>query len=122
SFLALLVAFSALAPACGSDTSGPSTGGAAGSGGAGGTGGTGGGPMLPTGLVAHVTSTRFMVADHMLASMEMQITGEPFAELIGRDLGGFDRFSAQTDNYTDPDTQKVGSDPLGFSLAVESYE
>jgi MFS family permease len=27
----------------------------------------------------------------MLASIEMQISGEPFAELLGRDLGGYDR-------------------------------
>jgi hypothetical protein len=85
-------------------------------------GGGDAGPHLPTGLTAKITSTRFLTADHMLASIEMQLSGEPFAELLGRDLGGFDRFSAQTDNYTDPDTGVTGSDPLGFSLGVESYE
>ncbi len=69
-----------------------------------------------------MTSSRFLTADHMLASMEMQLSGEPFAELLGRNLGGYDRFSVTTDNYTDPTTGMVGNDPLGFSLAVESYE
>jgi len=106
-----------LGGACGDDESTSSTA----NGGAGGTGGSGG-AALPTGLTAKVTNTRFITADHMLASIEMQISGEPFAELLGRDIGGFDRFSAQTDNYLDPNTQMPGSDPLGFSLAIESYE
>jgi hypothetical protein len=91
--------------------------------GVGGLGGTGGeGPALPTGLTATIASTRFLTADTMLASIEMQVSGEPFAELIGRDIAGYDRFSAQTDNYVDPETGELGSDPLGFSLAIESYE
>src|SRR5262249_18568120 len=57
-----------------------------------GGGGSDAGPALPTGLSAKITSTRFLTADHMLASAEMQISGEPFAELLGRDLGGYDRF------------------------------
>jgi hypothetical protein len=77
---------------------------------------------LPTSLSAKVTSTRFLTADHMLASIEMQISGEPFAELLGRDIGGYDRFSATTDNYLDPETGARGVDGLGFSLAIESYE
>ncbi|MFO0756805.1 MAG: hypothetical protein U0359_09950 [Byssovorax sp.] len=77
---------------------------------------------LPTKLVASTTDTRFQTADHMLAAIEMQISGEPFAELIGRDLGGYDRFSAQEDNYLDPATNMPGLDPLGFSMAVETYE
>ncbi|MEO7329404.1 MAG: hypothetical protein ABI193_12545, partial [Minicystis sp.] len=77
---------------------------------------------LSTTLAATTSSTRFLTADHMLASIEMQISGEPFAELLGRDVGGYDRFSAQTDNYIDPATGMLGSDPLGFSLAIESYE
>lgn len=104
-----------------SDAGTTSTGGSGG--GSGGTGGTGGtGPALPTGLTATVASTRFLTADVMLASIEMQVSGEPFAELIGRDIGGYDRFSAQTDNYIDPETGELGSDPLGFSLGIESYE
>ena len=99
-------------------------GGVGGAGGAavGGAGGAGAGPALPTGLRAKVVSTRFVTADVMLASLEMQVSGEPFAELLGRDIAGYDRFSAQTDNYTDPTTGEPGADLLGFSLAIESYE
>lgn len=107
-------------PLDGGSGTGSGTGGTGGKGGAG--PGSGGGTPLPTGLTAKITSTRFLTADHMLASIEMQISGEPFAELLGRSLGGFDRFSTQTDNYTDPATKKAGTDALGFSLAVESYE
>src|SRR5262245_57150421 len=109
-----------LGGACGGGSGDPA--GSSASSGTSGPGGGDGGPGLPTGLTGKVTNTRFMTADHMLASMEMQISGEPLAELLGRDLGGYDRFSAQTDNYTDPNTMKPGTDPLGFSLAVESYE
>src|SRR5690242_2989272 len=66
-----------------------------------GGGGAGGGePVLPTGLRAKVNNRRFMTADHMLASIEMQITGEPFAELLGRNLGGYDRFSDNPGIYS----------------------
>jgi hypothetical protein len=77
---------------------------------------------LPTSLSAKVTNPRFLTADHMLASIEMQISGEPFAELLGRDIAGYDRFSATTDNYRDPETGAAQVDGLGFSLAIESYE
>jgi hypothetical protein len=77
---------------------------------------------LSTKLSAKTSSTRFHTADQMLASIEMQISGEPFAELLGRDIAGYDRFSDKTDNYIDPETGMPGSDPLGFSLAIESYE
>lgn len=120
--LGLLGVATTLASGCGSDPVDQPDAGKGGSGGSGGTGGTGGGPPLPTGLSSTVTNKRFMVADHMLASIEMQVSGEPFAELMGRDIAGYDRFSATTDNYLDPETGMVGSDPLGFSLAVESYE
>lgn len=77
---------------------------------------------LPTSLSAKVTSSRFLTADHMLASIEMQISGEPFAELLGRDIAGYDRFSATTNTYRDPETGAKQVDGLGFSLAIESYE
>ena len=91
-------------------------------GGATGSGGSGGGEDLPTGLGARVNNRRFLTADHMLASIEMQISGEPFAELLGRDLAGYDRFSATPNVYIDPDTSKPGPDQIGFTTAVESYE
>ncbi len=71
---------------------------------------------------ASVSSTRFNVADHMIASLEMQISGEPFAELMGRNLEGFDRFAATPDVYTDPESKEEKVDTLGFAMAVESYE
>ena len=43
-------------------------------------------------------------------------------KMLGRDTGGYDRFSAQTDTYLDPSSGELVHDPLGFSLAVESYE
>jgi hypothetical protein len=87
-------------------------------------GGHGGGETAPLGrrLEGHVASTRFSTSEHMLASMEMQLSGEPFAQLLGRALGGYDRFGKQTDVYVDPKTGVAAPDPLGFSLAVESYE
>ena len=78
---------------------------------------------LPTSyFTAQVTGTRFVVADHFLASIEMQISGEPFAQLLGRNLTGFNRFSTTTDLYTDPSTGATYTDVLGYAAAVESYE
>jgi hypothetical protein len=68
------------------------------------------------------TDTTFRVADHMQASIEMQISGEPFAALLGRNLAGFDRFAKLTDQYTDPDTGETVTDPLGYIAAIETYE
>jgi hypothetical protein len=91
--------------------------------GSGGMGGTGGGSTGPLpALTAMTMSTRFDTADAMVAAAEMQISGEPFAELLGRSLGGYDRFSANTDTYLDPATGQTVRDLLGWSLAIESYE
>src|SRR4051812_814376 len=68
---------------------------------------------------AKTMDTRFYVADHFLTSIEMQISGEPFAQLLDRNLAGFDRFSRTTDQYIDPDTGHTGNDPLGYSTSVE---
>ena len=81
-FLAVGALAGALVPACSSsDTTSGAASTTSTSGGA-------GGPPLPTGLTAEVTDTRFTTADHMIAGIEMQISGEPFAELLGRDIGG----------------------------------
>lgn len=67
--------------------------------------------------------TRFVTMEHMIASIEMQQSGEPLAEAMGRDLTGFDRFMLPTDRYTDPKGDGGGViDLVGFSTAVESYE
>ncbi len=73
-------------------------------------------------LSARVTNTRIVTANLALASIEMQITGEPFAEFLGRDLAGYDRNSPVTDQYTDPVTNVTSTDPTGYAFAVESYE
>src|SRR4051794_30533794 len=66
--------------------------------------------------------TRFDVADHFIAGIEMQVSGEPFSTLLGRDIAGFNRFSKVTDQYTDPSSGAVITDALGYATAVESYE
>lgn len=67
---------------------------------------------------------RFTTMEHMIASFEMQQSGEPLAEAMGRDLAGFDRFALPTDRYTDPtvDGGSASLDLAGFTTAVESYE
>jgi hypothetical protein len=71
---------------------------------------------------AQVTDSHFYVADHFLASIEMQISGEPFAQLLGRNLAGYDRFSVRPDLYKDSVSGSVTVDPLSYSMAIESYE
>ena len=70
-------------------------------------------------ITATVNSTRFVTREHMLAAGEMQISGEPLAEAMGRDLAGYSRFLIPTDVYTG---SEVWVDLPGFSTAVESYE
>ena len=71
-------------------------------------------------VTAVVTSTRFVVREHMLAAGEMQISGEPFAEAMGRDLHGYSRDLLPTDLYTDLALGFAWIDLAGFSTAVES--
>ena len=60
----------------------------------------------------------------MMAAFEMQQSGEPLAESMGRDLAGYDRFMLPTDRYADP--ARAGAPPerdlAGYASAVESYE
>lgn len=63
---------------------------------------------------------RFDTEAEMRAGVEMQTSGEPFAEFIGRALSGYDRNAAQTDEYTDDGGTRV--DTTGYAAAVESYE
>jgi hypothetical protein len=79
-------------------------------------------PVPATFFTATLADTRFHVADHMLASIEMQISGEPFAQLLGRNLTGYNRFSKTTDLYTDPSTGYAVVDTLGYATGVETYE
>ena len=83
-------------------------------------------------LVVTAVDPTFLTEDHFIASVEMQLSGEPFAEAMGRDLGGFSRNYAcqdavcQASVYADPalaDTATPESiDLVGYSAAIESYE
>ncbi len=82
-------------------------------------------PELQTAsITASVGSTRFDARDDFLAGAEMQISGEPFAESMGRDLGGYSRDHVPTDIYFDRSPGAAGPwiDLAGYSTAVESYE
>jgi hypothetical protein len=79
-------------------------------------------PDVVPSLRGTLVNTRFDVAQHMRASVEMQISGEPFAQLLGYDLAGFDRSRLPTDQYAPDGGGLLVTDPLGFALAVESYE
>ncbi len=78
----------------------------------------------PTVITASVGSTRFNTREHMLAAGEMQISGEPLAEAMGRDLGNYSRDHLPTDVYFDTAATSGGPwiDLPGFSTGVESYE
>ncbi len=82
-----------------------------------------GGPPRVT-ITATVNSARFVVREHMLAAGEMQISGEPLAEAMGRDLGAYSRAGLPPDLYFDTSDYAAGPwiDLPGFSTAVESYE
>jgi hypothetical protein len=78
------------------------------------------GPFPP--LTATLVSTRFQVAQHMRASIEMQLSGEPFAQLLGYNLAGFARMAPVTDQYGMVGTPLIETNPLAYAIAVESYE
>jgi hypothetical protein len=69
-----------------------------------------------------VGSTRFVTREHMLAAGEMQISGEPLAEAMGRDLGAYSRDFVPADVYQDATLGRLWVDLAGFSSGIESYE
>jgi hypothetical protein len=73
-------------------------------------------------VTAVLDSTQFVVREHMLAAGEMQISGEPLAQTMGRDLGGYSRDLLPPNVYSDPVLGLPWIDLAGFSTAVESYE
>jgi hypothetical protein len=79
-------------------------------------------PVTP--VHAGAVDTRFVTADHMRAGLEMQLSGEPFAEAMNRDLTAYSRDNLTPDIYFDPSPQALGpwTDITGYSSAVESYE
>src|SRR5580658_6673545 len=88
----------------------------------------------------------FATEDHFIASVEMQLSGEPFAQAMGRQLAGFSRnyacqgsvcspsmyYNPSADGGVDADIRTATGasydgggglvDLAGFSSAVESYE
>ncbi|HXJ20482.1 MAG TPA: hypothetical protein VMT03_09625 [Polyangia bacterium] len=81
-------------------------------------------PLQTATITATVASTRFVTREHFLAAGEMQITGEPFAEAMGRDLTNYSRDHIPPDIYfdTSPNAEGPWIDLPGFSTGVESYE
>src|SRR5436309_131003 len=53
---------------------------------------------------------------------DMQISGEPLAEAMGRRLPNFSRDRIPTDLYFDSQFNLSWIDLTGFSAAIESYE
>jgi hypothetical protein len=95
--------------------------------------GGGGGDSSDGGTLAAIVTAvdpTFVTEDHFIASVEMQLSGEPLAQAMGRDLGGYVRTYAcqdsvcQASQYTDPASADGAShvDLPGFAAAVESYE
>ena len=79
----------------------------------------------PIVITATVDSTRFVTREHMLAAGEMQISGEPLATAMGRDLGELQPHCICRPNiYFDTSIWSAGPwiDLPGFSTGVESYE
>ena len=84
-------------------------------------------PVVPPAqVVATAVQTRFVTMEHMIASVEMQLTGEPFAQSLGRVLTGYSRNYLPTNQYFSANGESPGvgssTDLVGFSTAVESYE
>ncbi|MFO0577333.1 MAG: hypothetical protein U1A78_25280 [Polyangia bacterium] len=73
-------------------------------------------------LTASYVNTRTDTASLLWAAIEMQLSGEPLAEAMGRDLAGYDRNALVPDVYTDPTDMKAHNDVVGYSAAVEVYE
>ena len=53
--------------------------------------GDGAAPPQTLALTVTAVDTTFNTRDHFIAAVEMQLSGEPFAEAMGRDLGGYTR-------------------------------
>lgn len=73
-------------------------------------------------ITATVNRTRVATREHMIAAGEMQISGEPLAEAMGRRLASYSRFRVPGDLYFDPQLAMSWTDPAGYSTAIESYE
>ena len=76
----------------------------------------------PVSVVGKRTDTRFVTRDQMLAGGELQISGEPLAEAMGRTLTSYSRDQLPVNLYFDPALETVWLDLPGFSTGIESYE
>jgi hypothetical protein len=89
-------------------------------------------PPQTVALVVTAVDPTFATEDHFMASLEMQLSGEPLAEKMGRKLLGYRRDYACQDSvcqaslYADPALAHTDHperiDLAGYSAAVESYE
>ncbi len=96
----------------------------------------GGRAVAPQSYALRITAvdTTFVTEDHFIASLEMQLSGEPFAEAMGRDLGGYSRDYSCPGSVCSPSVYQDpalagddgGSAPridlAGYSSGIESYE
>jgi hypothetical protein len=78
-------------------------------------------------VAASDVDATFDVRDHFIGSLEMQLSGEPFAQTMGRVLADYSRDHLPTNIYFDPTLPSPANlggsvDLVGFSTAVESYE
>lgn len=75
-------------------------------------------------ITASRVDPRISTAEAMLASAEMQLSGEPLAEAMGRDLSAYSRDFTTPNLYFDRARESPGGwiDLAGFSTAIESYE
>ncbi|HEX3343103.1 MAG TPA: hypothetical protein VHS09_00970, partial [Polyangiaceae bacterium] len=84
-----------------------------------------GAPVRPPPVITVAArDTRFVVREHMLAAVEMQLSGEPFATAMGRELTDYSRDWLPPNVYFDTSRASFGPriDLAGFSSAIESYE
>jgi hypothetical protein len=82
-----------------------------------------GGVSYPA-LAVRSVNVRVNVAEQLRAAIEMQLSGEPLATIMGRSVDHYIRFSPVPDQYTLQTASRSSfvTDPTGYSLAVESYE
>jgi hypothetical protein len=75
-------------------------------------------------ITSTARSSLFVVREHMLAAVEMQLSGEPFATTMGRNLTDYSRDWRPPNIYfdTSPGSKGPWVDLAGFSSAIESYE
>src|SRR5260221_9468016 len=78
-------------------------------------------PRVPI-TVTGTTDTHFYTAEHMFATVEMQLAGEPLAQSMGRDLTGYSRDFPVPNAYFMNGSMDPKIDIPGFATAIESYE